>query len=570
MSQNIFILPENVINKIAAGEVVQRPSSALKELLENSIDAGAKEIEIEILEGGKTFLLIRDDGFGMSKDDAILSVERHATSKIKNFEDLQKLNSFGFRGEALASIASVSQFEIKTKTKNDSVGFEIKINGGNVLSKNEISSPIGTTIIVKNLFFNTPARKEFLKTTSTEFRSCYDVITQIALSHPEIKLKFTSNNELLLNLKSEDLASRIESIYGEKIISTLLPVKSENDYLKISGFISKPDFARKAKKEQYIFLNNRFILSPAIQHAVYNGYEHLVEKGSYHFFVLNIDIASDKIDVNIHPSKLNAKFSDDQIVYQTVFHSVRNALSKSNLIPNLNFSETDKVNFNSEIKSIFAQKNIFNDFGVIESSQRNEIQNVKIQNSDKKYLGSLENKFLIFQNSDGIMIVDQHVAHERILYEKFTERFSLRKPESQQLLFPITLNFNPSDFSILMDIKNELEIIGFQFKEFGKFTIMLEAIPTEIKIGKESKILQSVIDEFKLNIQKENIVITDNLAKSLSCKAAIKAGDELTFSEIEKLIDELFKSKLPYVCPHGRPVIINISVNELNKRFLRI
>lgn len=579
MPQKIFILPDNVVNKIAAGEVVQRPGAALKELLENSIDSGATKIEVEIKEGGKTFILIRDNGCGMSKEDTLASVERHSTSKIKNIDDLLKIETFGFRGEALASIASVSQFELKSKTAQDEIGTSLKISGGKTDNVESISHQVGTTIIIKNLFFNIPARLQFLKTNQTEFRNCLDAFTQIAIAHPDVEFKFSSNDELLLNLSNEDLPSRIESIFGEKIIETILPIKEENDYLKVSGFISKPNFARKAKKDQFIFLNNRFIQSHTIQHAVYSGYEHLIEKGSYPFFVLNLEILQKNVDVNVHPSKLTVKFSDENMIYRSVNRAVRHALMKTNLTPVFNIPNNAQspqtnqsfnfqtINFKNRFEQNPTQNNVYNrSEEEITERTKNQIPN----QNDKLFLGQINKKYLLFQTKDGILIIDQHVAHERILYEEFSEYFNSNSSKSQQLLFPITIKLSQSDFSIVKEIIKELNSVGFQIKEFGGTTIAIDAIPIEIKIGKEEKILQEVIDEFKMNLQKEKIDVRDNIAKSLACKAAIKAGDELSNEEVNKLIDELFKTKIPYACPHGRPVIVSIPISELDKRFMRI
>jgi DNA mismatch repair protein MutL len=335
MSQTIKILPQGLANKIAAGEVVQRPANAVKELIENAIDAGAKSISVMIKNGGKTFIRIVDDGSGMSHEDAAIAFERHSTSKIATYEDLEEIRTLGFRGEALASIAAISQIELRTRRAADEVGWKIRIEGGAIVENEEVASAAGTSIVVRNLFYNTPGRRNFLKSDSTEFRHVFDVIQRVAISHPELAIKFTSNDEPILELRKASHQERIAGVFGEKLSRTVFAFEQENEFARVSGFLGKPDHARKSRAEQYLFLNERSIINRNISHAVFKAYEHLLEKSSFPFFVLFITIDPRRVDVNVHPSKMEVKFDDEGSMYRFVHSAVAGALSAHDLIPNV-------------------------------------------------------------------------------------------------------------------------------------------------------------------------------------------------------------------------------------------
>ncbi|MHB1049802.1 MAG: DNA mismatch repair endonuclease MutL [Bacteroidota bacterium] len=603
MSSVINILPEILANKIAAGEVVQRPESVVKELLENSIDAGATSISVVIKNAGKSLIQIADNGKGMSDEDAEKSFYRHATSKISEYEDLENIRTLGFRGEALASIAAVAQVELQTRMEENPVGFSIRIEGGSVKERTKTAHQRGTSVFVKNLFFNTPARRNFLKSNNTEFKHIYDTVQRLALSRPDIALEFTSEEDTILALPSQSIDERLKSLFGDRHFTSLIPVKEETELLSIDGYIGKPDFARKSKIDQYIFLNSRFIMSRSINHAVFSGYEHLVEKGNFPFFLLFLTIDPHKVDVNVHPSKMEVKFSDEQNMYRIVASVIRKTLGANDLVPNIEFqSRIQQTGFSSlqhsalprwnpdvpgpvsgqpshhtedlpfdlsrQLDEIFSRQSQPAEQSTVPPEQYRHIPR-EIEETDAKPIWQLHNKYILTQIRSGLMIIDQHVAHERILYEKALERMNNAVPSSQQLLFPQTVTLTSGDYSLAKDLLPFLQTIGFESKLFGKNTIVIEGVPPEVKAGTETNIVQDILDEFKNNQLRVKLEAKDNLAKSFSCKAAIKAGDRLTDSEMRSLIDQLFATSMPYVCPHGRPVLIKVSLAELDRRFFR-
>lgn len=603
MNSVINILPEILANKIAAGEVVQRPESVVKELLENSIDAGATSIAVTIKNAGKSLIQIVDNGKGMSDVDAEKSFYRHATSKIAAYEDLENIRTLGFRGEALASIAAVAQVELKTRMEEHAVGSLIRIDGGTIREKSQTAHQRGTTVTVKNLFYNTPARRNFLKSNNTEFKHIYDTVQRLVLSRPEIAVEFTSDDDTILALPSQNLDDRLKSLFGDRHFATLIPVEEHTELLSLRGYIGKPDFARKSKVDQYIFLNTRFIINRSINHAVFSGYEHLVEKGNFPFFLLFLKIDPRKVDVNVHPSKMEVKFSDEQNMYRIVASVIRKTLGANDLVPNVEFrSREHETGFSSlrhsalprwnpdpPVSGAGVQPQRTEDFPFDLSRQLDQIfsnpsttaeQPVMpaeqfrhsprdFTETDAKPIWQLHNKYILTQIRSGLMIIDQHVAHERILYEKALERMNNAVPSSQQLLFPQTVTLNSGDYSLANDLLPHLRTIGFESKLFGKNTIVIEGVPPEVKAGTESNILQDILDEFKNNQLRVKLEAKDNLAKSFSCKAAIKAGDRLSEEEMRSLIDQLFATTIPYVCPHGRPVLIKVSLAELDRRFFR-
>ncbi|MDD8018065.1 MAG: DNA mismatch repair endonuclease MutL [Bacteroidota bacterium] len=613
MNSIINILPEHLANKIAAGEVVQRPESVIKELLENAIDAEATAISITIKNAGKLLIRVTDNGKGMSEEDAVKSFYRHATSKIASYDDLENIHTLGFRGEALASVAAVAQVELKTKRDEDEVGTFIRTEGSEIKEQTKSAHQRGTTVSVKNLFFNTPARRQFLKSNNTEFKHVYETIQRLALSHPEIALEFVSDDDTILALPGQGLDERLKSLFGDRHFSTLISVKETTDLLSINGFVGKPDFARKSKVDQFIFLNKRFIISRSINHAVFSGYEHLVEKGNFPFFLLFIELDPHKVDVNVHPSKMEVKFADEQSIYRIVMSVVRKALGQNDLMPTVEFQSSNQTQFSSlhhvaqprwigderglsssvpntpfgiEAKKQFENEDfpfdlsskldqIFSTTPATETAQQ-QIEAQQVQHGTReseaqegKAIWQLHNKYILSQIRSGLMIIDQHVAHERILYERALQRFNNAVPSSQQLLFPQTVQLTSGDFTLVKEVLPFLQSIGFETKIFGKNTIVLEGVPPEVKAGTEATILQDILDEFKNNQLRVKLDARDNVAKSFSCKAAIKAGEKLNEIEMRSLIDQLFATSMPYVCPHGRPVLIKISLPELDRRFLR-
>ncbi len=594
----IRILPEEIASKIAAGEVIQRPESVVKELIENSIDAGAKNITVILKEAGKTLVHVIDDGCGMSEDDAVLAFERHATSKIRTYEDLENIQTLGFRGEALASIAAVSKVEMKTRTPEDELATLVKIEGGKLIEVSKTSHPPGTSIAVKNLFFNTPARRNFLKSNYTEFKHAYEAFIRFAIAYPDISFELISDDEPISKFEATDFETRIKQIFGDEFFETLIPVSEKTEYISIYGFISKPEFSKKTKADQFVFLNRRYIINRSINHAVYNAYEHLLEKGNFPSFILMISINPRHVDVNVHPSKLEVKFDDEQGIYNFVRAVVKHSLAKFNLIPEVEIEPTGEIKLRPSsnlIEKPTQQKQQFSldlltstfpeaiigtrvekDIKKIEKISK-EIQSEISQTVDKTDTSTegisfmqIHNKYIIAQIKTGIMIIDQHVAHERILYERALDSLNSNTPFTQQLLFPQTIELTPADMAIVKELKDYLEALGFDLRIFGKNTVILYGVPPEVKQGSEKTILQEIIELYKENSNVEpNLSARENLAKAFACKTAIKAGNKLTLEEIQVLIDQLFLTRNPYVCPHGRPIIIKISIEELDKRFGR-
>ncbi|GMU94744.1 DNA mismatch repair endonuclease MutL [Ignavibacterium album] len=613
MSGRIKILPENLANKIAAGEVVQRPESVVKELLENAIDAEAKNIELIIKQAGKSLIQVCDDGTGMTEDDAILCIQKHATSKISTLSDLEAIRTLGFRGEALSSIAAVSQLEIRTQTAQQEVGTLVRIEKEGEILKEKVSANKGTCISVKNLFYNTPARRKFLKTDSTELKHIIDTFNRIALAHPEISFRFFNNDSLVYDYKSGSLDERISQVFADNMLDALISVEEKTDYLNIYGYLGKPSIFRKSKGEQYLYLNKRFVINKNINHAVFTAFENIMEKGDYPFFVLFIEIDPSKVDVNIHPSKLEVKFDDEKDIYNFVLAVVKKSIGSHDLVPTMSFEQTEstaeKLSFNAFTpvrKNDFSDRPVFSKsserkqeriteedielvFGnlatnVIKKEKSNFIpepektefiQEYKLEkkkNSDEEepsFIIQLHNKYILSQIKSGLMIIDQHVAHERILYEKALSRLETDIPFSQQLLFPITLQFDAASYEILKEMYSYLQKLGFQLKFSPRYYITIEGVPDDIKNGSEERILKEVIEEYKTNQLEKKLEEKDNIAKSYSCKTAIKAGDKLTESEMRLLIDQLFATSMPYVCPHGRPIVIKISLEEFDRRFGR-
>jgi len=615
--KRIKILPENIANKIAAGEVVQRPESVVKELLENSIDAGAKNIDLIIKKAGKSLIQVCDDGSGMNEEDAVLCIQKHATSKIFNYEDLEAIATLGFRGEALSSISAVSQLEIKTERAEDEIGTLVRLEDSGTIIKEKGSFSKGTIVTVKNLFYNTPARRNFLKTDVTELKHIIDTFNKIALSHPELHFRFYNDDQLIYDYSPGDLENRIKQIFAENMPDALIPVEEKTDYLSIYGYVGKPTLLKKSKGDQYLFLNNRYVVSKQINHAVFTAYENILEKGDYPFFILFIELDPHKIDVNVHPSKLEVRFDDEKDVYNFVLAVVRKSLGSHDLVPAMAFTETthetEKLGFNSFNKierNDFSDRHVFTEkksyarvdfsdkdidliFSTIpdnvqrveksrqpaehpfeNTQQREIIHSTPEKNSVQKkeelpFLIQLHNKYILSQIKTGLMIIDQHVAHERILYEKALSRMEANLPFSQQLLFPRTIQLDPARALLVKEMHPLLSKLGFELKFFGKTTIVIEGVPDDVKQGSEEKILLEIVEEYSTNQREKKLEERDNMAKSYSCRTAIKAGDKLSDKEMRLLIDQLFATSMPYVCPHGRPVMVKISLDEFDRRFGR-
>ncbi|MFA5011039.1 MAG: DNA mismatch repair endonuclease MutL [Ignavibacteria bacterium] len=608
MSNKIKILPQVLYNKIAAGEVVGRPEAVVKELVENSIDAGASEIIVIIKDAGKGLIQVIDNGSGMSEDDAVVAFQRHSTSKIETYEDLENIQTLGFRGEALASIAAISQVELKTRTSNDEVGSLVRIDGNEIIEVSKVNTDIGTSISVKNLFYNTPGRRNFLKSNQTEYRHIYETFVRQVVSNPEIEFKLFNNDELVFNLKTADLFGRLKDIFTDDFSKSLIQVNAEGAFIKVNGFISKPGFTRKSKQDQFFYLNNRFFTSKNLNFAVYSGYDDLIEKGNYPSFFLFIDIDPTKVDVNVHPSKLEVKFEDESAIFGFLRKVVKDNLRASNItfdigfgndkslgkVPdtlehkNYNLNIPDNKSFSSSpstrgttaIHSIFeASKKDDADFGnenvnlipdETEVDNRKDVFEHTKKDTDEKFnVWQYQNKYIMCETDAGLMIIDQHAAHERILYEKALMRLNSNSSFSQQLLIPIKIQLTKVDYQLAKSLQDEIHNLGFALKFTVNDVVEIKGIPSDVKPGNENKIFQELIDQYKEYEVSLHLEKRDNLAKSFSCRNAVKSGERLQTQEMINLIDSLFAAELPYVCPHGRPTVIRLSTEELDKRFSR-
>lgn len=586
-------LPPQITNKIAAGEVVERPASVIKELVENSIDAGSTKIEIHIVEGGKTRIQIVDNGFGMSGDDAAASLERFSTSKINEFDDLEKLYSFGFRGEALASIASVSILEMKTKTESESEGVILRSEGGDIKSVKSLPRNNGTSITVSSLFFNTPARRKFQKNALSETRQIYRVFRYFALSYPDIYLSLYNDDKCVWNLKPGSLKQRISDLFDSSVSKNIVEVSYKDSMFSVFGYVSLSDWTRSTRSDQYLFVNKRFIKNKTAEHGVYQGYGPALTQNSGHpFFVLMLELAPDLFDINIHPSKLEARFQDERGLHQFMSRAIRIAIGAPELkLPAENIekdftiskSGSDQSNAGSQeytfrkgapVQSTgliskkahtYPEKTVHKPTESIDKEVEQKIQQPAFD-SDKVW--QVHRCFIFSQVKSGLIIIDQHVAHERVLYEKALKRMNTGEKASQQLLFPQTINLNLDELVIVNEIMPQLNKLGFQVKLSGDESVTIEAVPTEVKITRETEVFKNIIEEFKKNEYKD-LSINERLAISYACRSAIMKGDKLKPDEMYRLIDDLFATEFPYYCPHGRPTVIDMSIKEINSRFLR-
>ena len=607
----IKILPENIASKIAAGEVVQRPESVVKELIENSIDAAADTLEVMIKRAGKSLIQVCDNGTGMSEEDALLCIQKHATSKIFSYSDLESISTLGFRGEALSSIAAVAQVEIRTETKEEEVGTLLRIEDGRNIIKEKGSFAKGTCVAVKNLFFNTPARRNFLKSDTTEMKHIVDTFNRAALSHPDLTFKLYNDDQLIYNYSPGDLANRIKQVFADNMMEALLPVEERTDFLNVYGYIGKPALLKKSRGDQYLFLNSRYVLSRQINHAVFTAYDTLLEKGDYPFFIIFIDVDPRKTDVNIHPSKLEVRFDDERDVYNFVLAVIKKGLGTSEVVPGIAYTGRNDYTDEQEISTRTERKE-FTDSQSHRNSQAAARTNFSDQDIDlifraipdntirvpegesphpfqsepkevfhelpgdedsripaePAFIIQLHNKYILSQIKTGLMVIDQHTAHKRVLYEKALKRMDADLPFSQQLLFARTIDPGAKVIGILKEINPLLVKLGFELKFFSKNSVVISGVPDDVKQGSEEKVLMEIVYDFMQN-GGESKDETEIIARAYSARAAIKAGDSLSEKEMRLLIDQLFATSMPYVCPAGRPTLVKISLDEFDRRFGR-
>jgi len=575
----ILSLPEDLRNKISAGEVIERPASVIKELLENSIDAGATEITVVVEKGGHQLIQVRDNGHGITADGLGQAFLRYTTSKISKVDDLFKIRTLGFRGEALASIASVSEINVASSV-DESAGYQMDLVNG-VTDAIKAAPPIGgTEITVRNLFYNTPARKKFLKSATTEFRQIVKMLRLFGLDFPEVSFQLMHNDKTILNLTPENLEERIIALTDPSYRDQLLPVNMIKGDYNISGFVGTLNLVRGRPGDQYLFVNRRFIKNRLLNSAVYAAYESLVKRGEYPFSLLNLVLPPDQLDVNVHPRKIEVRFTDEWRIYHVVKSAVREALASIlATIPSFEQHVGQMVTFGKEIDPNQRQEPLW--FTPVKQSESGaDLQRAKeyVSNlADKKeeataiegsIMWQVHDKYIISQINSGLVIIDQHVAHERVLFEDALLAFDSTPLSAQTLLFPEILEFSTDEYSVLLDILPYLEKLGFRMKENGQNKILLEAIPSDMGWGNENSVIRDIIDHYVANREKSSSYV-ENLAASFACHAAVKAGDSLTIEEMQVLVNRLFATKHPYYCPHGRPIIVQLSLEELDQRFER-
>ena len=615
MADIIKLLPDHVANQIAAGEVVQRPASVVKELMENAIDAGASTIKLIIKDGGKTLIQVIDDGVGMSATDARLSFERHATSKIQKAEDLFNLHTKGFRGEALASIAAIAHVEMQTRTEADEVATHIKIEGGKVVSQEVTVAPKGTSMMVKNLFFNIPARRNFLKSNHVELRHIIDEFQRVALSHATIGFHLYNNGSELFNLPVSNIRQRIVNVFGGKTNEKLVPVTEETQVVQINGFISKPQFAKKSRGEQFFFVNNRFIKSPYLHHAILGAFEGLIKKENHpgYFLYLNVDPSS--IDINIHPTKTEIKFDDEHTVYAILRSTVKHSLGQFNVMPSLDFEQDQNLEtpYGYKDKSVEPPKVIvdagFNPFKEdVGAVKKSSFQKQNNKDWESLYVGmesnigknsdfssvsfesdtitgsifenkkeavdtgsttfQLRRKYIVTTIKSGMVVIDQSRAHQRVLYEKFLRNITVKEAVSQQLLFPLSLTFSKTDCAIIEEIQDSLTTVGFVFGGIGDEEVTVTGLPLSVPESEVGIILDQLISDYQQDYVVEGFSQTDILSKTLAKSLAVKTGELLDSDSQLALVNDLFACKESEVSPFNKPIYVTITEDDIDKKFI--
>jgi len=579
MTDIIKILPSDVSNKIAAGEVVQRPSSVLKELIENSIDANSTRIQIIIKDAGKNLIQVIDNGKGMSRNDMHLSFIKHATSKINKIEDIFSISSMGFRGEALAAIASVSMVEMESIIDNQNGRF-IEINGGELLSEKDSNIQEGTSIKIKNIFYNVPARRNFLKSDFVELRHILDVFHRLAISHPEIEFSFINNEEEIFYLKEESLNKRIISIFGEKIRENLIPINESTQIANISGFVLKPEFSKKSRSNQFVFVNNRFIKSQFISHSISSSFEGLLKDGYHPGYFLFIEIDPTKIDVNVHPNKTEIKFDDDQNLYSIINSLVKHCLGIYQVSPVLDFDKDPSMDISyDQVKSQPTNPTIeinseFNPFKVFNGEEVSKIinddmappneLNFEDDNNQALKIFQILNKFIVSTNKSSLIIINQNLAHRRILYESFLKSIFENSENSQKLVFPIELSLTKKQLLLYNKIIDEFKSIGFEISLKNEL-MLIECIPFGIEKNNVEEVIENILNE-EFNVSND-FSTADFFAKRLSKITSIKSGQKLNIDEQEYIVNHLFSCKEPNLSPDNKQIFITLNKNDIENKF---
>lgn len=618
MADVIQLLPDAIANQIAAGEVIQRPASVVKELLENAVDAGGTQVKLIVKDAGKTLIQVIDNGCGMSETDARMCFERHATSKIRTSADLFSIRTMGFRGEAMASVAAVAQVELKSRRRTDELGTRILIEATAVKSQQPCQCSEGTSISVKNLFYNVPARRNFLKTNAVEMRHIIDEFQRVALANPDVFFSLHHNRVELFHLPKGNLRQRVVGIFGANSNKKLVPLNEDTDIVKLTGFIGKPNFARKTRGEQFFFVNNRFVKSGYLNHAIMGAYEELLQKDTYPFYTIFIEIDPRSIDINVHPTKQEIKFEDERLVYNYLKVAVRHALGQYNISPSIDFeqeinfsnyniqrtakkpatsSPTEKSkdsNWNlfpaeSKERTTSNQKNWeklyegLEDFELKEednNEEETEAITIESQWTEQAPLDTVDSSFsqqqkkpyqihgsyIVSQIKSGFLLIDQQTAHERILFERYLTALDKNEPLTQKELFPKTIELSTADAEILRTILPQVNSLGFDIQFFGQNAFVIHGVPAYAKHQDDQRMVELLIEQFRNNIAL-HLDLIENIAQSLAHSTAIKRGEVLTPIEMQHLIDELFACEIPYKGPNGKNCFITYDLNDVEKLF---
>lgn len=599
----IALLPEHVANQIAAGEVVQRPASVVKELLENAIDAGATHIRLILKDAGKTLIQVIDNGKGMNAFDARMCFERHATSKISKTEDLFELHTKGFRGEALASIAAIAQVELKTRQESDALAQLVKIDGGKFIEQSECQAPAGSSFTVKNLFFNVPARRNFLKSDTVEQKHIIDEVERVAIPHTSVHFVVNSNGNEILNLPPGNLMQRLKSLLGTYIQKELVPIDESTSFVKVQGYVCLPDAATRSKREQYFFVNKRFVRNPFLNHAIYEAYKELISFQSHPKYFIFLELDPKDIDINIHPTKTEVKFTDDKTVYMLLVSSIKRALGKANAGPSLDFENEMSVdlplkpgsqaftapsvnvnpNYNpfhsatsrdTPLQKVNRQhwENMFEGFkqevDTLPSPEQKAIESLRQEAVDFKVF-QLNFKYLVTAYNGQVLIIDQQRAHERIVYEHFLNSKTDSPIATQQLLFPEQMELSANDFQLVKSLLSEFKQLGFDVEVFGKNSIVLNGTPSDIEESNIKQLLEGILENFKLNTLDSKIEKRDNLCRAIARNSSIKYGKALEAEEMKLLLNHLFACENPLYTAHGKVIMMELELNEIEKFFKR-
>lgn len=600
MPDIIQLLPDSIANQIAAGEVVQRPASAVKELMENSIDAGAKQIRLIVKEAGKTLIQVIDDGAGMSETDARMSLERHATSKIRKAEDLFQLRTMGFRGEALASIAAVSQFEMKTRLAEKELGTLLVVEGSEVKRQEPAACEKGTSISVKNLFFNIPARRNFLKSNAVEMRHIIDEFFRLALANPGLALSLAQGDEMVYDLAPAKLSQRIVALFGKGYQQQLAPSQEETSLLKISGYVGRPELAKKTRGEQFFFVNNRYIKNNYLHHAVTSAYEGLLPENSFPFYVLMLELDPKHLDVNVHPTKTEIKFDDERAVYAVVWSAVKQALGAHNLAPAIDFhadvnltnklsshSLTNEQYFEEQFSTSLHRSNLKNWEKMFDDESNSRLFSQPAKQAEVIFESTInkpiearttvvqedgifqfQQKYVVRAGRHGLMIIDQQAAHERILFEKYLLQLRSKPGNSQQSLFPQTVVLTAADFALVMEMEKEIVALGFRFEVFGKNTLLVSGLPADVKMG-EKELFEGLVEQFKKSQAELELPLQERLARAMAKRTRLRSGQKLTVEEMEALAQSLMACNIPNFSPEGNPTFFTLNTSKIESYFNR-